>query len=944
MDRIVFDPALQPIPDDELLGMLSVRIGAPLDLVALRQSIVTLYDTGRYADVAVDAELTGSGDVQLRFITRNTWFVGAVSVEGVEESPSASQLVHSTQLELGAEYTEDAARAAIESIQEVLRSNGFFEAHVERLLDYEPAFSQVNIVLLVDPGPRATIAPPQITGVTGKQADKVVSATNWERFWVLPGWKTVTERRIQRGLERIREYYRNRDFLLSSVTLDDLAYNSGTETATPVLDVEPGPVVSIGTTGHNVSRGQLRKLVPVYQEQSVDRDLLVEGARNLTEHFQAKGYFDAQVGFQTETPEPERQTIDYEIHLGDRYKLESIDIRGNQYFDDQTLRERMAITPSSWLRYRHGRFSQTLLDRDLGSITSLYRSNGFLDVDVTAQQETIGDSHDVAVVVNVAEGTQWRVGEMKLEGVSGGNRPYVVPLISSIPGQPFSSTAVGRDRDNVLAFYYDDGYLNARFDWEVKQDPATKTVALDITVAEGAQRFVRASLVGGLHQTSPELVYSRILLKPGDPLSQSLMVETQRNLYDLGIFARVEQAIQNPDGVERSKYLLHQFEEARRYSINFGFGAQIARIGGGNYTDFENPSGSTGFSPRVSFGVTRVNMFGVAHTASLQARISDTRQRALLSYLAPQVKSREDLNLTFTGLYDFSRDINTFASARLEGSAQLAQRLSRANSIRYRLAYRTVDTRNVRISPDLIPVFAQPVRVSLASLDFIQDRRDDPLNSTRGYYNAIETSIASRYIGSQTNYLRIIGRNSSYYRLGHDLVLARSITVGWLANLSQDEADNPIPLPERIFSGGASSHRGFPDNQAGPRDLETGFPLGGRGLFMHNLELRFPLVGDNVGGVLFHDAGNVYSTMSALSFRVRQRDKQDFDYMVHSFGFGIRYSTPIGPIRLDLAFSPNSPRFFGYDGTLEELIQGQDRRIDQRISRFQFFFSIGQTF
>lgn len=113
---------------------------------------------------------------------------------------------------------------------------------------------------------------------------------------------------------------------------------------------------------------------------------------------------------------------------------------------------------------------------------------------------------------------------------------------------------------------------------------------------------------------------------------------------------------------------------------------------------------------------------------------------------------------------------------------------------------------------------------------------------------------------------------------------------------------------------------------------------------MHNLELRFPLIGDNIGAVLFHDTGNVYSTMGDISLRFRQRDKQDFDYLVHSFGFGIRYSTPIGPIRLDLSFSPNSPRFFGFEGTLEELVAGGGRKVDQRINQFQFFFSIGQTF
>ena len=105
---------------------------------------------------------------------------------------------------------------------------------------------------------------------------------------------------------------------------------------------------------------------------------------------------------------------------------------------------------------------------------------------------------------------------------------------------------------------------------------------------------------------------------------------------------------------------------------------------------------------------------------------------------------------------------------------------------------------------------------------------------------------------------------------------------------------------------------------------------------MNSLELRFPLLGDNIGGVLFHDAGNVYSSVSAFSLRWSQRSLTDFDYMTHALGFGVRYRTPVGPIRFDLAYGPNSPRFqFRNDaGTL----------VNDRINQFQFHFSLGQTF
>jgi outer membrane protein assembly factor BamA len=160
-------------------------------------------------------------------------------------------------------------------------------------------------------------------------------------------------------------------------------------------------------------------------------------------------------------------------------------------------------------------------------------------------------------------------------------------------------------------------------------------------------------------------------------------------------------------------------------------------------------------------------------------------------------------------------------------------------------------------------------------------------------------------------------------------------------------SDADVPFPERFFAGGVTSHRGFPDNQAGPRDSLTGFPVGGKALLMHNTELRFPLLGDNVRGVLFHDAGNIYTRFSDISFRFRQRDLQDFDYMVHAVGFGFRYRTPIGPIRLDLAYSMNSPRFMGLKGNFEDFLDPNLPNVtfvEQRISRFQFHFSLGQLF
>jgi outer membrane protein assembly factor BamA len=252
----------------------------------------------------------------------------------------------------------------------------------------------------------------------------------------------------------------------------------------------------------------------------------------------------------------------------------------------------------------------------------------------------------------------------------------------------------------------------------------------------------------------------------------------------------------------------------------------------------------------------------------------------------------------------------------------------------------------------LIPLLSQPVRVGIVSFGWILDRRDDPLDPHKGIYNTVDFGVADRIFGSQPNFVRFLVRNATYHPIGKKLVLARSIEVGDIGAFHYTgDLANAIPLAERFFGGGGSSHRGFPEEQAGPRDATTGLPLGGTFLLFNQTELRFPLIGDNIGGVLFHDMGNIYSDLNNFSLRQHQRDIQDFDYMVHAVGFGIRYRTPVGPLRVDLGYSINGPRYYGFKGTEQDLINAGVNPCAvasncqvQRVSHFQYFFSIGQTF
>jgi outer membrane protein assembly complex protein YaeT len=947
---IAFEPAGQPLPADELRRAIPFHPGDPYRAASIRDAIQKLYSTGRYSDIAVDAQPGGAG-VAIRFITTLAYFVGRVSAEGSPDPPNPGQLATATKLQLGTEFAANDVRQAVENIETRLRANGLFHATVASRVTRNPDTEQIDIDFTIDPGPRAKFDDVVIEGDPERPSGAIIRSTGWRRPFGRSGWRQLTENRLQSGIENVRAYYQRHDRLLSSVSLAKLPYDENTNTVTPTLRIVAGPLIKVQTQGAKVSKGKLRQLLPIYQEHSVDRSLLVEGERNLVEYFQSQGYFDAAVTHSFSQAGTGERTIEYTIDRREHHKLVRVAIVGNRYFDSNTIRERMYILPASLLRFPHGRYSQRYLDRDVNAIQDLYRSNGFRDVVVTSElrDNYLGRKSALEVIVHIDEGAQWLVSNLQIDGAPDTGREYLLSIVQSSSGQPFSEYNVATDRDAVLAYYFNNGYPAATFDWS--QAPAAEANRVDLRylVHPGQREVVRRVMVDGLKNTKPGLVDRRIDFGAGDPISQVRISDAQRRLYDLGIFAKVQTAVQNPEGEEDSKYVLYELEEARRYSMNFGFGAEIARIGGG-VTTFDAPAGATGFAPRVSLGVSRLNFFGLAHTVSLQTRFSTLEQRALLSYFAPQFQGNDKLNLTFTGLYDNSRDVRTFAARRLEGAVQLGQKLTRADTVQYRFSYRDVfvDPNSVKINPLLIPLLAQTVRVGQISTTFIQDRRDDPTDAHTGLYQTIDVGFAAGPFGSQTSFLRLIGRNSTYHRLSRDWTFARTTNFG-LIDRTGGLPD--IPLPERFFSGGAYSNRAFPDNQAGPRDTITGFPLGGNAVLMNSLELRFPLLGDNVGGVLFHDAGNVYSSVGDISFRFRQRDLGDFNYMVQAVGFGIRYRTPIGPIRADFALSPNSPRFFGFQGDESTLLACSApgsptpcQSVRQRINVFQFHFSLGQAF
>ncbi|HLK52467.1 MAG TPA: POTRA domain-containing protein, partial [Candidatus Angelobacter sp.] len=608
-----------------LLTILPQKVNEPLDRYKVRQSVQALYNTGRFAEIQVEAQRNPSGEVVLAFDARENYFFGSILAEGSPVHPTDSQLVNASKLNLGEQYTDEKIAAGIEGMQRTLQENGFYQATIKPYYEWDSRNQQVKVEFMVDRGKLARVGVINVGGASGYSAEEITNIAK------LHSGDVVSAGRRTRALQRLRKLYQKQDRLEAQVTMTQRTYHPETNRLDYTFEINRGPVVDVKVEGAKMRRGQVKKLVPVFEESAVDDDLLNEGARNIRDYFQSKGFFDVKVTYeQAQDSTTEKRTIVFHIERNQRHKLVELALQGNHYFRREDLREQMVMQPAGGLLL-YGLFSQSILARDVQSIENLYRNNGFLQAKVTPEvQDNYGKQGHIRVNMVVVEGPQTLVGKLKIEGNEALPEGQIRGLITASEGQPYSDSMVITDQSAILEQYYNLGFPKVKFDYTT-QPEADNPNRIDVvyTINEGAQVFVDKVLISGLNYTRPFIVDREIKIGAGDRLSQSQMLDSQRRLYDMGIFNEVGVAVQNPEGDATSKKVNFQLSEARRYTFNYGVGLEVQT---GQPSGTTNPQGDTGVSGRVSFDVTRLNFRGRDHTITLKTRYGNLEKLALIGY------------------------------------------------------------------------------------------------------------------------------------------------------------------------------------------------------------------------------------------------------------------------------------------------------------------------
>ncbi|MEO6011765.1 MAG: BamA/TamA family outer membrane protein [Vicinamibacteraceae bacterium] len=940
----------EPTVEPRWVSLVETPPGAQLSLVDLRTTLRHFFNTGMFAGAEAAIEPVGTaGGIRVTYRLIPTHVVSELAFRG-DLGLDGGALRRLVVDRFGAQPAPARADAAAEHLAMQLAARGFVQARVTTALETDPG-GRTTLRFDVAAGRRARVGKVSIDseGVPAKLLGEIHVASN-----VIYDGPDV-----ERQLDEVRTRLRRDGHYEASALVR--ATPAGTSPAgDPVIDVvitiTPGPLVTLRWEGDPIPDARRPELVPVAREASVDEDLLEDSLRRILQFLKQQGHWRAEAGYRRDAS-PGGLAVTFTVKAGEVFRLGRVEVDGAQALTRADIATVLPAVPGEV-------FVESTVDSQIVALRERYRRAGYRDVrievtmeerDAAATAARPGRGGLVDVRLFVAEGALVRVGAVRLAGVSGVSEADLRAKLKLAPGAPFYEPLIATDRDALSEVLFDRGYDRARVVSTVT--PVTGQPAVDIAydVAQGTLVRVGRILVVGNRRTATDTIVRALTLKPGDPLGLAEVFESQRRLRALGLFRRVT-ITDVGEGGEAQRDLVVTVEEAAPTSIGYGAGIEVGR-----YLRQETPGGQASerleLAGRGFFEVGRQNLWGSNRSLNLFTRVSlrpsgvaqagggsdfgFNEYRFLLSFRDPSVFDVADTRITGYFEQAVRSSFNFVRRGVLaEGARRFKDRITLVGS--YSLS--TVRLFDERIAPedrpDIDRLFPQ-VRISKFQGALRRDTRDDLLDPTKGLVIGLDGDLAARALASQVGFVKGYGEVFAYRTVSsrRRIILAGGVRVGLAKGFERDAARvsdagsvvvgpdgqaiidvvTDLPASERFFTGGDTSVRGFARDSLG--DVGTldpnGFPTGGHAVTVINAELRTPLWRE-LGGVVFVDAGNVFRRAADL----------DLGALRASAGFGFRYKSPVGPVRVDFGFRLGSRRGVP----------------DESEPSYAIHFSIGQAF
>lgn len=644
----------------------------------------------------------------------------------------------------------------------------------------------------------------------------------------------------------------------------------------------------------HMGAGHLRKAIEAsledfeasgYAEAFVD-----DAAFDIQETYRVAGYASAEVGYAIEREG--RVAIRFEIEEGPRTLVAEVTFEGNQAsgFDDDSLHSFFDWERTGLLGGRDLIYIEDRARAAARAIEEAYVDAGHLVAKVAAPEVKLDEGRTRADVhLRIAEGPLFRIRVLPTKWETEPDRTLYTSCETALLGGLSKDSAYFPQlphslRGKLIDALHRAGRPEAEVDFERTIDLDRGEVVVQFTIEPGPEITVADIRFEGAHATRLNFLESRMKLEKGDRFDSSKVRESILRLYDTGLFRSVSvdlaDAEEGADATHRD--LIVKIAEGRSIDL-------FVEPGWGSYE-----------LARVRFGVREKNLRGTGRQLNLEAKAAVRAQSARIDLIDPWF-ARTDYIGRLSVDYD-RRENPSFTGIDAGAGAFITKRWKRRPDVSTTVGYeyRQSFAQDVLVGPTLDPDLEEALsKVNLSSIqiDHRVDSRDSFLDATAGSFGEISMGVGSEAIGSELDFVRARLSLQHYRAMPflEDTVLATALRMGVMAPYGSDDF---IPIQERLFNGGENSVRSFKQSELGPKDAK-GEPFGGEGSSVLSVELRRHWR-ERWSGALFFDAGHV---------ALQASDYFDFEFAGLGVGVGLRYMTPVGPVRVDLAANPDPDEF-----------------------------------
>ncbi len=915
------------IRDSSVVELVETRVGEPLSMRNVRESLTHLFSLGDYEDVQLGGRLIGDG-VVLDYELVPLGIIERIELEGdvrvsKDDLRAAIAAVH------GQAFEVDAAPAVADTVKRFYQERGFMRAQVTGDV-FGTRRSRQVLRLNVQVGARARIAQIFLRGVSFAERELTLGRLGLNRGDLYDG--TDVERRL---VDYETELLARRHYQAElSHSVDAVGDGQSVDLR---IDVQRGPRITIGFVGDAVPGRDLADLVEVEREGSVDEDLLEDADRRIERLLNDIGYRDASVEHTREAAGDELSIV-FDVDRGPLYEIAAIVFSGNESVPDATVASLINLIAGTPLVTRE-------LEDALAAVSDHYLQLGFANPfvvpDITPVDpesvEAAPGTLRVTCEILIAEGARTRVRSVDIDAPGGQLADDWRSLTTLAVGDPYYIPALVDDRDALRVRLLNEGYENAVVSAEPSFDEALEAVDVVYRVDLGTQIIIDHVLIIGNTGIESRTIRREITLEEGTPLSLVDVAETRRRLNALGLFRRIDiRDFSHGDQGLRDVVII--VDEAPATRVGYGGGLE-ASVRLRRETD---QSGSQAverleFAPRGFMQIGRGNLWGKNRSIDLFTRVSLRRKNDSADLLLADARSLGLNEYRVLGTYQEPRLLDSGWDSFVTGfveqairpgfdlfsrgvNAQIVRQLTPAVTALVDYGWGQNDTSNKQLNPQdepLVDRLFPEVRLSAFSGSLVRDTRDDRFDPHHGTLLTFDARIAARAIGSEVGFAktfigafvyreiprapRLVVATGARIGLARAFELPRGLDETGASSGSPVELSvSELPLSERFFSGGDASVRGFALDRLGDETTidQDGFPQGGNATLVFNGELRFSMTRaiDFVG---FLDGGNVYDRVSNMSLaRIRG-----------GAGFGVRYRSPVGPIRVDLGFKLDRQEF-----------------------------------